>query len=77
MRRPSGTCEMPSATSGPARCAGDVAAVEADPRRRAGREQPATARSSVDLPAPFAPISVTISPGCTSSETPCSAWIAP
>ncbi len=32
---------------------------------------------SVDLPAPLAPISVTISPRATSRSTPCSAWIAP
>jgi hypothetical protein len=35
------------------------------------------ARSVVDFPAPFAPISVTISPWPTRSETPLSAWIAP
>jgi hypothetical protein len=32
---------------------------------------------SVDFPAPFAPINVTISPGSTEIDTPCSAWIAP
>jgi hypothetical protein len=31
----------------------------------------------VDLPAPFAPISVTISPSSTSNETPCTAAILP
>ena len=38
---------------------------------------PLIERSVVDLPAPFAPISVTISPSLTVSETPLSAWIAP
>jgi hypothetical protein len=38
---------------------------------------PLTARSVVDLPAPFAPINVTISPGSTAIDTPWSAWIAP
>ena len=31
----------------------------------------------VDLPAPFAPINVTISPLLTSISTPLSAWILP
>ena len=38
---------------------------------------PLIERSVVDLPAPFAPISVTISPSRTSSEMPFSAWIEP
>jgi hypothetical protein len=38
---------------------------------------PEIAFSVVDLPAPFAPSSVTISPSCTSSEMPFSAWIEP
>ncbi len=42
-----------------------------------GRFSPLIERSVVDLPAPFAPISVTISPSRTSSETPFSASIAP
>jgi hypothetical protein len=42
-----------------------------------GRLSPLIARSVVDFPAPFAPISVTISPACTRSDTPFSAWIAP
>ncbi len=42
-----------------------------------GRLRPLIARKVVDLPAPFAPISVTISPGFTCSETPFNAWIAP
>ena len=42
-----------------------------------GRSRPEIVRSVVDLPAPFEPISVTISPSSTSSVTPRSAWIAP
>ena len=34
-------------------------------------------RSVVDLPAPLAPMSVTISPSRTSMEMPLSAWIEP
>ena len=39
--------------------------------------RPLIERSVVDLPAPFEPISVTISPSFTSSEMPLSAWIVP
>ena len=42
-----------------------------------GRSSPATVFSVVDLPAPLAPISVTISSSCTSREMPLIAWIAP
>jgi hypothetical protein len=42
-----------------------------------GGLSPLIERSVVDLPAPFAPISVTISPSRTSSEIPFSAWIGP
>jgi hypothetical protein len=42
-----------------------------------GRLSPLIDRSVVDLPAPFAPISVTISPSRTSSEIPFSASIEP
>ena len=42
-----------------------------------GRLMPLIARSVDDFPAPFAPMSVTISPSPTFSETPFSAWIAP
>jgi len=38
---------------------------------------PLIERSVVDFPAPFAPISVTISPSRTSSEMPFSASIEP
>ena len=46
-------------------------------RPRRGWLSPLIERSVVDLPAPFAPSSVTISPSRTSSEMPFSAWIAP
>ena len=39
--------------------------------------RPLIERSVVDLPAPFAPINVTISPSRTVMEIPFSAWIAP
>ena len=42
-----------------------------------GRCSPLIERSVVDLPAPFAPIKVTISPSRTWSEIPLSAWIVP
>jgi hypothetical protein len=42
-----------------------------------GLTSPEIAFNVVDLPAPFAPISVTISPSFTVSETPLSAWIDP
>ena len=46
-----------------------------DPAR--GGVSPEIERSVVDLPAPFEPISVTISPSSTSSETPLSASMLP
>ena len=59
--RPSGDCEMPIFTiSWAGRC------VMSSPRKRIvpvrGWFSPLIERSVVDLPAPFAPISVTISP---------------
>ena len=42
-----------------------------------GFSRPTIVFSVVDLPAPFAPISVTISPSNTSSVIPLIAWIAP
>jgi hypothetical protein len=42
-----------------------------------GRLRPLIERSVVDLPAPFAPSSVTISPSRTSIVIPLSAWIEP
>jgi len=42
-----------------------------------GFKRPEIARSVVVLPAPFAPMRVTISPSRTSNEMPRSAWMAP
>ena len=74
--RPSGDCEMPRLTIS---CGGiDVTSVPWKtilPVR--GWLSPLIERSVVDLPAPFAPISVTISPSRTSSEIPFSASIEP
>ena len=75
-RRPSGDCEMPSFTmSWGAACVMSLPWNEIEPLR--GWFSPLIERSVVDLPAPFAPISVTISPSRTSSEMPLSAWIEP
>ena len=41
------------------------------------RTSPETVRSSVVLPAPFAPIRATISPGSIRSETPSRTWTSP
>ena len=64
-RRPSGTSAIPSALRA---CEGsDVTSL---PRKRIlparGRSTPAIARNVVDLPAPLAPMRVTISPSATS-----------
>ena len=54
----------------------DLAALESiEPSR--GGVSPEIERSVVDLPAPFEPISVTISPSSTSSEMPFSASMLP
>ena len=76
MRRPSGTWEMPRFTIS---CAG-TPAMSWPWKSMApvfGFRRPEIVRSVVDLPAPFAPMSVTISPSSTSREMPLSAWIAP
>ncbi len=76
IRRPSGDCEMPICTM---LCgASSVMSVPWKtilPSR--GWLRPLIERRVVDFPAPFAPMSVTISPARTSSETPLSAWIVP
>jgi hypothetical protein len=46
-----------------------------EPRRARG--EPKMVIISVDLPAPLAPISVTISPCATSMSMPLRAWILP
>ena len=75
-RRPSGLCAIPRLT-----IVCGVAVVMSSPSKRIapcrGRLRPLIARRVVDFPAPFAPISVTISFSRTVSETPFSAWIAP
>ena len=74
--RPSGDCEIPIFTT---LCGGSF--VMSLPWKRMlpsrGWLSPLIERSVVDLPAPFAPISVTISPWRTSSVTPLIAWMAP
>ena len=61
--RPSGTRTRPSRDdAGAWACARDVLAVDSGPRRRRPAPGPMIARSVVVLPAPLAPISVTISP---------------
>ena len=67
-RRPSGTRAIPALTR---RCA--AVAVMSRPsntiRPAAGRCAPAIARSSVDLPAPLAPTSASVSPSASSNDT--------
>src|SRR2546427_1060218 len=68
-RRPSGTSARPSRTrSGASRSLTARPANLISPLR--GTTSPATVFRSVVFPAPFAPISATISPGSTASETP-------
>ena len=76
MRRPSGACEMPrwtiswggvSPTSSPSKLI--------DPSR--GGVRPEIERKVVDLPAPFEPMRVTISPSLTSIEMPLRASMFP
>jgi hypothetical protein len=76
IRRPSGDCAMPiSATSWPARPWISAPWKTIFPVR--GGTIPEIERSVVDLPAPLAPISVTISPSLTVIEIPFSASIDP
>ncbi|MCY1533853.1 hypothetical protein D9M68_692020 [compost metagenome] len=75
-RRPSGAWAMPLLAT---KCA-DLRLMSW-PRNRicpaAARGWPKIDISRVDLPAPLAPISATVSPSLTSSETFFSAWIGP
>ena len=74
--RPSGTWLMPSRTI----CSAAVVVMSAPLNRTAperGLRRPEMVRSVVDLPAPLAPMSVTISPSSTWKLMPCSAWMAP
>ena len=75
-RRPSGLCAIPFLTI---EC-GEAFVMSSPwnvivPWR--GWLRPLIERSVVDLPAPLAPIRVTISVAPTRSDTPFSAWIAP
>ena len=76
MRLPSGHSAIPFETI---LCAGTPTRLSPskvmEPVR--GLSKPATVLSVVDLPAPFAPMSVTISPSFTSNETPLTAWMEP
>src|SRR3989442_7416813 len=71
--RPSGMCAMPART----RASGGSAVMSSPPNRtrppRPGTT-PEMARSSVVLPAPFEPMSATISPRRTSSDTDQRTW---
>ena len=74
--RPSGDCEIPSRTMS----CGAVSAISLPSKRIEpcrGGVRPEIERSVVDLPAPFEPISVTISPSSTSSEMPLIAAMLP
>ena len=75
-RRPSGTCASPMPTilcgavvrmSCPSKVISPVLV----------RSRPEIVLSTVLLPAPLAPISVTISPGCTWKDTSLMAWMLP
>ena len=75
-RLPSGACEMPMRTMS----CGAVSPISLPSKRivpSRGGVSPEIERSVVDLPAPFEPISVTISPSLTSRDTPFSAWMLP
>ena len=77
MRRPSGHEGDPGRDATVGSQPADRLAVEADLARRAAAAGPPTAASSVDLPAPLAPMIATVSPSSTSSETSKSAWKSP
>ena len=71
-RRPSGQSAMPvlhDICSTAWTCVRSLP-LEVDAAARAGVSSPATVFSVVDLPAPFAPISVTTSPSSTEKEMP-------
>ena len=75
--RPSGAWQSPRRHPQVGPQLGDVLAVEADRCPVAIGRIPEIARMVVDLPAPLAPISATISPSSTVRLMPCSAWIRP
>ena len=75
MRRPSGTCTRPRRTT----CSGamEEMSVPSNSMRPLARLMREMHISVVDLPAPLAPIRLTISPGKTSMSTPCSTSACP
>jgi len=76
IRRPSGDWAIPRRAI---RCVGTLS-IRFPPKVTvplSGRTVPSTVRSVVVLPAPFDPISVTISPRATVRETPLSARMFP
>jgi len=76
MRRPSGTWIRPCATI----AEGRARAISLPAKRIApcqARNTPEIARLSVDLPAPFAPSTATISPSFTARLTPRRISVAP
>ena len=76
MARPSGTSVSPAAT---VRCAGRPVISWPSSRTRpaCGRTRPVSAERIEVFPAPFGPISVTICPSATRSETPRTASTCP
>src|SRR5262249_42607486 len=75
-RRPSGTSAMPRATTAWA----GSSPIGSPSKTMASRRDaitPAMHLSSVDLPAPLAPMTAITSPGGTRSDTPNSAWKSP
>ena len=73
MPRPSGAWQIPSSTSLCGAMAGDVLALEADACRCVTGRRPEMVFRVVVLPAPLAPMRVTISPSSTVRLTPRSA----
>jgi len=76
MPRPSGAWHSPRRTRRSARSLVMSSPANLILPEATGR-MPEIARMVVDLPAPFAPISATISPSSTVRLMPCSAWIRP
>ena len=77
IRRPSGDLADAALDDLVRRQRVDPLAVQQDLALARLRGCPEIVRSVVLLPAPFAPISVTISPSWTSMLMPCSAWMLP
>src|SRR6516164_1801377 len=73
---PSGTSAMPRATTAWAGSS-PIGSPSKTTASRRDAITPAMHLSSVDLPAPLAPMTATTSPGCARSDTPNSAWKSP